>query len=276
MKFKRIYVEITNRCNLNCSFCAKSKRPLKEMTVEEFQTVLNEIKPFTNHIYLHVKGEPLLHPYLNQILSCCDEKNMKVSITTNGTLLATQGPKLKNHPCLTHLYISLHCEQKDPAYLTKIFQTVDSLPEKITIIYRFWTLKDGENNSKIVDIVEKMKEHYKLENEFVEEVKTHQNVKINAHCYIDKAKRFEWPDEKGENSTEGYCFGGKSHIAILSDGSVVPCCLDGEGVINLGNIFKTPLVKILSSERFLKLRKGFEQRKITETLCLKCTYKNRF
>lgn len=61
MKFKKIYVEITNICNLNCSFCSKDNLKKKEMSLQEFDKVLSKIRQYTDTIYLHVKGEPLLH-----------------------------------------------------------------------------------------------------------------------------------------------------------------------------------------------------------------------
>ena len=88
MKFKKIYVEITNKCNLNCSFCSKLKRELKTMSKDEFKHVISEIKPYTDYIYLHLKGEPLIHPDLEDILKIAKENNIIVNITTNGTKLS--------------------------------------------------------------------------------------------------------------------------------------------------------------------------------------------
>ena len=96
-KFTRIYVEITNYCNLSCSFCSKDTREKKEMTVDEFRSVISKIKDYTENIYLHVKGEPLLHSHFDEILSICDENNVNLKITTNGTLLAKRKDILLKH-----------------------------------------------------------------------------------------------------------------------------------------------------------------------------------
>ncbi len=276
MQFKRIYVEITNRCNLACSFCSKTNRPLKKMSLEEFSKVIEKIKPYTKTIYLHVKGEPLLHPELDSILSICDQEMINVNITTNGTLLKERKEILLKHPCLSHLYISLHSENRKENYLEEVFSVTHDLSKKMTVIFRYWTLKDGEMNKEFEHILEKMKHYYNLSNDLMEELKTQKNVLIAENCYFDKADVFDWPTLELDNLSDGYCLGGKSHIAILSDGTCVPCCLDAEGVINLGNIFSSSLEEILSSSTYQKLRSGFERRKPYPELCRKCTYKNRF
>ncbi len=276
MHFKRIYIEITNNCNLNCSFCAKSNREKKEMTLSEFHHVLQEIAPYTNNIYLHVKGEPLLHSHLDEILTYCDNFNMKVNITTNGTLLKEKAKMLRKHSSLSHLYLSLHSENNKENYLQDIFIETAKFSKKVTIIYRFWTLENGKINSKIANILEKMREYYNLGNEKMKELKTTKNIKISENIYVDKADLFEWPKTSLSNKEDGHCLGGKTHVAILSDGTVVPCCLDDDGIISLGNIFKQSFAEIINGSRFQNLRNSFENNKAIEPLCQKCTYKARF
>lgn len=276
MKFKRIYVELTNRCNLNCSFCSKSKRMKKDMTKEKFKTVVKKIKPYTDNIYLHIKGEPLLYPDLDSILTICDANKINVNITTNGTLLKERCSLLIKHPCIRHINISLHAEQNQKDYFDHVFHTVDKLKEKVTIIYRIWTLTNGTLDEKSTSIVEKLIGYYNLSTEIVENIKKEKNIKLQENIYLDKDNQFEWPSEATSGKEEGYCMGGKTHIGILSDGTIVPCCLDGEGTINLGNILTTDMEEILNSKRFQNLIEGFKNRKVTEPLCKKCSYKNRF
>lgn len=276
IRLKRIYIEITNRCNLSCSFCSKSNRVLRDMSVEEFKIVLSKIKSYTDNIYLHVKGEPLLHPNIDRILEICDLNQIKVNITTNGTLLERRQAIMINHPCIKHINVSLHAESNDKEYLEKIWRTIDKLSQKTVIIYRLWTLKDMELDKKSTMIVEKMSKQYNLSMEIVEKLKTDKNIKIKDNIYVDKENMFVWPEDSQINLKEGYCLGGKTHIAILSDGTVVPCCLDGEGTICLGNIFMDSLEEIISSDRYKKLIEGFQKRKPSEELCQKCSYKLRF
>ena len=88
--YSRAYIEITNICNRNCSFCPGTVRDKRRMTMEEFQRIIEQLQGVTEYIYLHVMGEPLTHPLLSDFIRCAKEKGFKVAITTNGTLLRQQ------------------------------------------------------------------------------------------------------------------------------------------------------------------------------------------
>ena len=274
--FKKIYIEITNNCNLNCSFCSPVKKTKRFMTVSEFEHILKEVESKTDYIYLHVKGEPLLHPNLIDFLKLAEKYNLKVNLTTNGTLFPILVDKLKVCKALHKINFSLHCEQDNPNYLNEIFESVKKLPEETIIIYRLWTLKDGNLDKKSTTIVEKIKMYYKLSPETVNKIISDKNIKISPRIYVDKDNEFIWPDETNGNESTGFCMALKTQIAILCDGTVVPCCLDSNGCIELGNIYHQSLDEIVNSGKFKLLKKSFQERKITEKLCLNCTFKNRF
>ena len=274
-KFKKIYVEITNTCNLNCSFCSKVEKPKRIMTKEEFSHILSEIKPFTDNIYLHVKGEPLLHPNLIDFLNIAEEHNIKVNLTTNGVLFPRKVDELIKCNSLQKINFSLHSENNVPNYLENIFKSVEKLKNQ-TVIYRLWTLQDGKFDEKSTKTVEKIIEYYKLSPETVEKIYKENNVKITSTIYVDKDNEFEWPDDNKNETTNGFCMALKTQIAILVDGTVVPCCLDSNGKINLGNIYTESFESIINSKRCQDLKKSFQDRKPCEKLCLSCTYKNRF
>lgn len=276
-KFKKVYIEITNHCNLNCSFCSLSNKQKRTMTTDEFEHILKEIKEYTDYIYLHVKGEPLLHPKLDQFLSLAEQYQMKVNITTNGTLFSQVFKVIKKHPCIHQINFSLHCEQNNSNYCEEIFSNVSELSTNIVIIYRFWTLKDANFNKESTIIVDKIKNFYNLSTETVDKLNKEQHIPISKNIFVDKQKEFIWPSlENNYCNKTGYCYGLKSHISILVDGTVVPCCLDSEGIINLGNIFEKSLIEILSTDRVENIRKGFSERKAIEKLCQHCSFKNRF
>ena len=274
-KFSKIYVEITNICNLNCSFCSKSFLPKKEMSPSEFKIVLDKIKNYTESIYLHVKGEPLLHSKFDEILSICDEEKIKVSITTNGTLLEKRKDILLKHH-IKQINVSLHSENKMPNYFESVFNTCDELSKKMTVIYRIWTLSNLALDKKSTIIVDKIKKHYKLDNIIVNKLLSEKNIKIKDNIYLDKDYEFVWPSEGKSREIVGTCLGTRSHIAILVSGQVVPCCLDSEGIINLGNIFEEDLEDILNKKLFSEIREGFQNNKIICDLCKNCNYRKRF
>ena len=274
-RFNRIYIEITNKCNLSCSFCKKSTRFLKEMSVSEFKETIYKVKEYTDNICLHVKGEPLLHSNLNEILNICDDNNISISLTTNGTLLKAKINDLIRHKSISKIHISLNAEVNNLQHLNDIFKAVSNFQQDKIIIYRLWAQKENKLDKKSTEIVEKLKEHYHLSTETVEKIKKEKNTKIDINKYVDKDYLFEWPTVSNDK-TNGFCEGLKSQLAILSDGTVTACCLDDDGLINLGNIFEEDLKDILEKEKTKKIIAGFRDNKCVEKLCQSCYYKNRF
>ncbi len=275
-KFKKIYVEITNKCNLNCSFCGTNKRDLREMTTEEFKIVLLKIKPYTDYIYLHVKGEPLLHSKLDEILSLCDECGVKVNITSNGVFLKEKLPILIKHKSIRELNVSLHSENNKPNYFDDVFSSCKVLSTKMFISYRIWTLDNLKLKGKSTEIVEKIIKFYELDEDVVEKLYKDKSIKIDINTFVDKDNLFTWPDTKNGYNIDGFCYGLKTHLGILSDGTVVPCCLDGNGEIKLGNIFTCDLGKIIDSAYYKTIEQGFKNNKSVHELCRNCNFRKRF
>lgn len=275
-KFKKIYVEITNVCNLNCSFCLNNKREKKFMSVSDFSHIIKEIKPYTDYIYLHVKGEPLLNPNLDLFLDICDSNKIKVNITTNGTLLKKNYEVLRKHKCLRQINVSLHSENDNEDYLDDVFIVCKNLSDSVYISYRLWTLNDLVLDKTSTEVVEEIISAYKLSSDIVEKVYRDKQIKICENTYINKDNLFEWPNIKNKRESNGYCHGTIDHVGILVDGTVIPCCLDGEGIVDLGNILSTSFGDILSSERFMLISDSFKNNLCSEELCKKCRFKDRF
>ena len=268
MKFKKIYIEITNICNLKCSFCSHSNRKLKEMTIDNFEEVLKKINKFTDYIYLHVKGEPLTHSKLDKILELTNKYNKKVCITTNGVFLKDKLEILQKHNNIYQINISLHSENNKEHYLDDIFYAVGKLTCYIS--YRFWTLNEGNMDEKTKYYLSKIKEKYNKE-------EIYDGIKLDDKIYLSLEEEFTWPSLDDVYYNEiGSCYGGKSHLSILNDGTVTICCLDGEGISNLGNIFESSFEEILESDKYKKIIKGFNDRKVYLDICKHCSYKERF
>ena len=275
-RFKKIYIEITNICNLNCSFCSPVTRKKEFITLDNINHIFNEIKDYTDYIYLHVKGEPLLHPELDKIIDLANTYNLKVNITTNGTLLKDKINILVNKPNLNKINISLHSENNKPNYLEEIFEVRDNYLKDKTVIYRLWTLNNGKFDNNSQKIVEKIINHYNLSTDIVDNIYKKNNINIDNNLYIDKDNEFEWPTLNSDVESNGYCFALKTQIAILVDGTIVPCCLDSDGHIPLGNIYKESFKSIIEGDKFITLKKSFEARHPSSELCRKCTFKNKF
>ncbi|WP_107839991.1 radical SAM/SPASM domain-containing protein [Metasolibacillus meyeri] len=286
--FKKVYIEITSVCNLACSFCPPTERAKGLIKVEQFNKILDEIRPHTKYIYLHVKGEPLLHPRIDQLLDAAHEKGFKVNITTNGTLIKKNFHKLLGKPALRQMNFSLHSfdghegSENREKYLGDILHFVREASEhNILISYRLWNLQKDTLSDVVArrnrETLEMLEQEYNLDYLIEERVEPGKGIKIGRNIYLNQDHEFRWPSLLApEDSGKGFCHALRSHAAILVDGTVVPCCLDGEGVINLGNVHETSFSDIVENERANRLVEGFSRREAVEELCKKCGYRQKF
>ncbi len=254
--FNRIYIEITNICNLNCSFCKEDKRKKASLTLEQFKHILSKIKGHTDHIYLHVKGEPLIHPDIDNIINIAKEYGFNVNITTNGRLIKDNINILNK---VRQVNISLH-SYDNLDEIKELFNIIESIKTKISL--RVW------NDNK--DIIKLLEDYYKV-------TVNGKRTTIKKNLFIDIDNEIVWPDINLDIINEfGTCYGLRRQLGILVDGTVVPCCLDQDGIINLGNIFDSDLNTIINSARALNIVNNFRNNKLTEDLCKRCGYIERF
>lgn len=246
------------------------------MGEEKFEKILQQIEPYTGHIYLHVLGEPLLHKQLFSLISIAKRYGVKINITTNGVLILDRLEKFLENP-IRKISFSVHCYSANTlnfsleTYLGNILKAIDRLREKTICELRFWDRNiddDSELNLRCFKMIE---EHFGLA-PFIAESQTSNGYKIVDNVYVGSAVPFEWPNLNDTINEEKFCYGMRDQIAILVDGTVVPCCLDSLGSINLGNIFETPLKDIIDSERATAIYDGFTGRKAVEELCLHCKF----
>lgn len=282
-KFNRIYIEITNACNMSCSFCVGNTRQTKLMTKEQFEHIILDVKQYTKYIYLHVLGEPLSHPQLNSLLDIADEHKMHVNITTNGTLLKITTDVLLNHICIRKISISLHSIEKgsindNKDYLVNVFTFIkNAASNNIICEIRLWNIGgDNKYNNTTVLPLFKLMDIENIE-EISSTLNNTGNIKLYPNIYLGKSEQFKWPDINDKPTNKSIiCHGTRNQLAILVDGTVVPCCLDSKGEINLGNIFNQSLDSIIKSKRTKAIYNGFSNRLATEELCKRCEYATRF
>jgi radical SAM protein with 4Fe4S-binding SPASM domain len=287
--FQKVYIEITSICNLSCSFCPPTERKAMFMEQEAFRDILKQVEPYTDQICLHVKGEPLLHPSIGELLDICAEEGLKVNLTTNGTLLPKKSASLLGKPALRQVNLSLHSmgehREKGEAYqLDYLRQCLrfaqEAAGQGIYVSLRLWdaprTEEPGglELNRRLTQIME---ETFALPSEALEAAAPGKGLRVADRIYLNRDYRFEWPSlDATEDEGKGFCHALRTHAAILCDGTVVPCCLDGEGVIALGNVREQPFAEILEGDRARRLRDGFSGRRAVEELCRKCGYRKKF
>lgn len=272
MRFKKIYIEITNRCNLNCSFCSDSNRVKKDMTVDEFEIVINKIKKYTKYVYLHLKGEPLIHPDLSSFLEICNKNGISVNITSNGINIdKCRNILLSNNVRQVNFSLHSYVFNKPIEYLNSIFNYINSakLNGNYSVL-RFWAYNGiyTENEKVFISQINKI---YNID--LVTLLREKENIKLENNVYVSRSKEFIWPDlNNSYYSDSGTCYALKNHIGILSDGTIVPCCLDGDGTMCLGNIFSDDLSSILNSDRVARMINGFNNFKKIEEMCKHCNF----
>ena len=248
------------------------------MTPEEFQHVVNQIKPYTDYVYLHVLGEPLTHPQIGEILKIASDSGLWVNITTNGSRLKMHQEALLSHS-VRQINISLHDAEENVSkdrwgnYLDGVIDFSMNASTKLYVSLRLWNTTNKKSEEFIQLTTDKILEKFEVPTGKLNEIKSSKGVKLAEHIFFQSSPRFEWPDATSTPSyTYKTCHALKDHIAILSDGCVVPCCLDADANLLLGNIFEQDFVTVLSNPRFQKMKSGFEQHKAVESFCGTCGF----
>lgn len=275
-RFHKIYLEISNVCNLKCSFCPGTKRKARALTEEEFASLLPKLRPWSDYLYFHLMGEPLCHPKLERFLQLAGEAGFQVILTTNGTLLGKHQEILLRSPALHKVNVSLHAfEANDLAmpfaeYLRQCFAFGQAAGGKKLVVYRLWNQggADEKNDAILAAMEDAFPKPWKVER---------RGTRIGHRVYLEHGEKFDWPDlGAADGGEQVFCYGLRDQIGVLCDGTVVPCCLDHEGDIPLGNLFAESMEEILEKPRTKAIYEGFGNKKAAEELCRKCGYARRF
>ena len=275
-RFQKVYLEISNICNLSCAFCPGTKRTPKVMTQAELAVLLSKLRPWTDYLYFHLMGEPLCHPQLETFLQAAKDHGFKVILTTNGTLLEKQKHMLLSSPALHKVNISLHAFEANDlsipfeTFLQQCFSFGKAAENKKLVVFRLWN--QGGAEEKNAEILREMERHFPRP--WVQERK---GTRIGNRVYLEYGDKFDWPDLNAEDhGNQVFCYGLRDQIGVLCDGTVVPCCLDHDGDLALGNLLEQDLETILNSDRAKAIYEGFQNRCAPEELCRKCGYARRF
>ena len=284
-RFQTIYIEISNICNLQCTFCPVVERDKKVMSVDDFQNVLEQAAPMTEKVCLHLMGEPLAHPDFEKIHSLCVKAKIPIQITTNGILIERYQDLILSSPIIRQINFSIHSFKDNfpnrplSEYVSPIFsfsKNASKQKPELYINYRLWNLKsDAQNDND--EFIEACEKAFDISVKRTFEIGAIKSKKIWNRVYLHFDTRFEWPSPALQMLGEkGSCHGMRKQIGIHADGTVVPCCLDKEARINLGNCLDDELESIINSERALSMIKGFDQGVFVEDLCKRCSFARRF
>lgn len=264
----RCYIEITNTCNLDCHFCPKHQRKRRQLSAEEFDLLTDKVRGKVCFLYFHLMGEPLLHPLLPQFITMAREKGFKTVLTSNGTLLHRAMNLLDTLPHKVQL--SLHSHESNArgelsSYMEEVMNFATQAAAKGTcIVLRLWNQggMDKENEQVMDYIAEYVPRPWKERPD---------GFRLCDNLYLEFDRKFEWPSANASSAKrEVFCKALLKQIGVLSDGSLVPCCLDHNGDVALGNLFHQSLEEILSSPRAQAMIEGFQHHTATEALCQNC------
>jgi MoaA/NifB/PqqE/SkfB family radical SAM enzyme len=293
-RFSKVNIEISNICNLQCSFCPEVIRTKGLMDPSLFASIIEQVGPLTDQVCLHLMGDPLVHPSLDAFVEICARAATPIFLVTNGVLMRERQSDLMLHPTVRQVNFSLHSfpdnfPDRDPApYLDKIFAfTERAFRERpdLYVNYRLWNLDApdgnpngvGARNRRMLDLVHTWFGGEARPSEIDVRAQKSYRVRPSERLYLHFDTEFVWPSlDLPVIGETGRCYGLSSHFGILVDGTVVPCCLDKEGSIPLGNARETPILEVLDSARARKILQGFRDRKLTEDLCRRCNYIERF
>lgn len=268
----RCYLEITNICNLNCAFCPKTTRKPHQLTIEEFHLLTDQLAGQIKFLYFHLMGEPFLHQLLPQFIMIARKKGFIPILTTNGTLLQNAQDVISAKPHKVQISLQAHegnLRQNASEYIDNIMMFSKSAAEQgIIIVLRLWN-EGGEYNTKNPEILQLISQHIPTP-----WIKRYDGWKLSDLIYLETDTTFEWPNIENEpyECQEVFCHALRNQIGVLVDGTVVPCCLDSQGSINLGNLYQQPLSEILNSARAKNLYDSFSRHQVLERLCQTCQY----
>ena len=301
-----IYIEITDSCNLNCSFCPCGKQPTSTQSSSApmpqaktrnfmdsalFERCIQQAALHAENVYFHILGEPTIHPGFVHYLKALEATPLKLSLTTNGTTIARVGKQLLQSEALRQINFSTHAYgelegERASSYLQDVLDFCQiALIERpdLYINLRLWNagdFSDADRQKKWNQfLIAQVARTFGLTESTAPDLEhfcsRHKSFPVKGRLYLHQDSRFEWPGVGNEN-TSGTCHALETHVGILHDGRVVPCCLDYQGKITLGRIQEQDLDEILKSPLAKKLREGFQKHELRHPLCQKCSFCRRF
>lgn len=287
LKFKKVFIEITNVCGLNCTFCPPSSRKNGQMSLELFELINSQLKYYTNELAYHIIGDPLVVSNLDEYLKISAKFGLKINITTSGFFLKFSKFQTLTQPNIKQINFSLNSFNANETnlgvddYLVNIFDFIlykqKHYPE-LFVNLRLWNLDFEQSTLEFnKKILKKFEDFFGIILDLNEIYsKKPKSLRVAKKVFLNFDEYFEWPSLSSSEKFDGYCGGLDSHFGILASGDVVPCCLDKDNIINLGNLNIQNLDDILNSAKVKNIQQNFKNSICSEELCRKCSYKARF
>lgn len=258
------------------------------MNLIDFEKINFELKDITKELAYHIVGDPLVLSNLDDYLNISKKHGLKVNITTTANNLIKSHYKTLMNETIKQINFSInsynansHKKSLDE-YLNPILDFCEyakSLKQHFFINLRIWNLDETQSakefNKKVFKSVnERFNTNIDINQIYDKKPK---NIRIDRMIFFNFDDYFNWPSlDNNFISDRGFCYGLDSHFGILSSGDVVPCCLDKDAVVNLGNTKTSSINEILNTNRVKNIQNGFKEKKVIEEFCQKCEYRLRF
>ncbi|PDX43425.1 radical SAM/SPASM domain-containing protein [Helicobacter pylori] len=276
--FKKIYIELSDICGLQCGFCPNPKNIRGVMPLELFEKICKEAAPLTPIITFHVLGDPCKLKNLNHYLSAARRFSLKVDLVTSGVYWRDFETLLQD--VIYQISISLDAgldnynKINQHRYIQKILEFCRYKCEKNSEVFLNLRIQDS-TLEKHQNLIKPFLESFECVS--LETLKSQGRTRLFKKSFLNIQKTFKWPNLNAQNSLNQesktpYCYGLIKQIAILSNGVVVPCCMDTQAHINLGDLNHTPLKDILKSQKAMAIKTHFLKGEALELLCKNCSY----
>ncbi len=284
-RFQKVYVEIGNVCNLSCGFCPEPAREKSLMSRALFERVIAQVAPLAERVCFHLWGEPLAHPDFAAFVDVCAAHAVPVELTTNGVLLDAVRADALLRPAVAQVNFSVHSFAANfpdgdiGPYLEKIFaftrRALDVRPD-LYVNYRLWNLEEPDS-SRNDGVFARVERAFGVALNRNVDVRRSKARRVRGRVSLHFDSRFDWPSlDAPVRAERGTCRALSRQLGVLSDGTVVPCCLDKEGKLPLGDARLQPLEEVLAGERARRMAEGFRRGRLVEELCRRCTFVARF
>jgi radical SAM protein with 4Fe4S-binding SPASM domain len=281
-KINEARIEITYKCNLNCTFCFIKGIKHQEMSIKMFAKIVKLLKKFGIGCVRLTGGEPLLHKELKKFINICKSLNLYISLNTNGTILNENTIKILD--MIDEVNVSFHSTNtSDPIVNRKLMFLSEVSKKRILVsVNTIGTNKNIEDFEKFYLIFKKHRIDYWTinypvptapENEFVD--KKHVDLLIKKilklkktpfKIYVGNFPLCVTNPELAKKVSIGRRLCIYDNLTITPQGSLKLCYVFNKEI--LGNILKKgTLIK------FLKNRSEI-LKKIIPQECWYCKYKN--
>ena len=287
------YIETTNYCNLECSFCNRNEviGPLKHMSISNFKKLLDKIK---HHPIKEAKlmgmGEPMLHPKFDEIVKTFKDyfPDAFLIVATNCQYNISEGKALRKRFQTALQYIDLlyfsidgyeesYERDRAPAKWDKLltflddFRNMDRRGCRVTCNY----VVNPQNVDDIKKVNDEIVDEYGLEELRLNIAQDWSEDKSMPGGYSNKQLKYlkSWGNNVKGKAVWDFsdCFWVNEGIYTTVEGNVKMCCMN-TAAEPFGNIFQTDLEDIRNSKDYQNVKLGCNTNNPTSH-CKSCSYK---